>query len=555
MDNGALGVIGQDQGVAAIAHSADDLAQIAAAAAQSLPQAIQDIPLPQLPADMDPIESPELHLARKITDEQHGAVPAGVPGLGGGGGASDPGGVLSGAPTDVSSLLGGADAAISHATDQAHTALAQVDGVLGGALSGGGAGLAQAAQQAVASAQLPAALPALPADPVGSLMNGLSIPALPGVDLLFQPILDLLNSFGTGVLGALDPTKILSASSQIIETAMQVGKGSMATVEQVWEGQASRSAQAASQQATTQGQETSQRGFDISDLTQRAAGVVQQGNTQLLGIASSFATQATALAPVILTPPAQTALIASATQHLGNAVTVANATRGDLAGKTAELNGMVSQLLGQSGLPAPQDVAQAAIQNIGEPLLSQASDASTNSAGLGSDSPLSSLLGGAQSNTSAQGVGGSGTGAGLGGGGASLGALGTARSGGSAGGVGGSGSGSGGSSSGKPNIGVPGATVSPLRASTGMPTVAGLGGATGAPTSAASAGNSFMGGSPAAAGAGRGADDDEHGRTVQPYQSRTGNDDLTGPLGESTPDVIGAPHSDELLSDYSQDQF
>jgi hypothetical protein len=64
-----------------------------------------------------------------------------------------------------------------------------------------------------------------------------------------------------------------------------------------------------------------------------------------------------------------------------------------------------------------------------------------------------------------------------------------------------------------------------------------------------------MGGSPAAAGQ-RGSDDEERSRNVEPYQSRTGNDDLTGPLGESTPDVIGATHSDEMVSsDYEQDQF
>ena len=49
------------------------------------------------------------------------------------------------------------------------------------------------------------------------------------------------------------------------------------------------------------------------------------------------------------------------------------------------------------------------------------------------------------------------------------------------------------------------------------------------------------------------SNDEEHGRTVQPYQSRTGNDDLTGPLGESTPEVIGAVHEDERDAD--EDRF
>ncbi len=47
--------------------------------------------------------------------------------------------------------------------------------------------------------------------------------------------------------------------------------------------------------------------------------------------------------------------------------------------------------------------------------------------------------------------------------------------------------------------------------------------------------------------------EEDRSRTVQPYQSATGNDALTG---ESTPGVIGATHSDEIVSsDYQQDQF
>ncbi|MEV0292461.1 hypothetical protein [Nocardia sp. NPDC050710] len=552
MDTGNTGVIApEDQAAASVQHAAQDANDIAAAAVQSTPQAIQDLPLPQLPEDMAPIEAPEFILSRKISDDAqtHGTMPAGLGGLNGTT-APDAQGILSAAPADVSSLLGDANTAISHATAQVQQAtqgvLDQANGVLNGALGGA----ASAAAQAVASTPDLSTLPQLPADPVAALMNGISIPALPGVDLLFQPILELLNSFGTGIIGALDPTKILSQASSVIETAMQVGKGSMATVEQVWEGQASRNAQAASQQANTEGQETSQRGFDISELTQRAAAVVQQGNAQLLGIAGSFATQATALAPVIFTPPAQATLIATATEHLGQAVTVANATRGDLAGKTAELNGVVAQMLGQSGLPAPQEVAQAAIQNIGEPLLSQAEDTATKAAGLGTDSSGSPSLGTqASTNPQSAGQGGSGTGSP-----SSLGALGTGRSGSSSGrgGTGtGSGSGSGTPSSSRPNTGLPGSTVSPLRSVAG---VSGTSLGTGASTSTAGTGNSFMGGPGSAAGQ-RGTDNDEHSRNVQPYQSKTGNDDLTGPLGESTPDVIGAPHSDELLSDYEQDQF
>lgn len=504
-------------------------------------QAIVDVPLTQLPEDIPPVEAPEFLLSRKVGEDSPGlaTTPAGLGGLGGlgGGSAPDAQDILGGVSADVDNLLAGANNAISHAAEQAQDAAQNLIAPASGLLGGGGGDSATASPTAGESSPLPT-LPELPADPIGALMSGLQVPALPGVDLLFQPILELLQSFGTGVLGALDPTAILNQSSQVIEMAMQVGKGSLATVEQLWEGQASRQAQIAGQEAQAQGQETSQRGFDISELTQRAAAVVQQGNVQLLTVAGSFAAQATAMAPVILTPPGQAALIATATEHLGQAVTIVNTTRGDLAGKTAELNGVVSQLLGQSGLPAPQEVAQAAVQNIGEPLLAQAQEtatqaASTNPSGLNSGSPSTSTLPSSLNTPGSPGPG-------------SPGLIGTPGRPGP--GPGGPGPGSGA----RPVTGLPGAAI-PSARPMGLPgaTIPGLGGS----TTPAGAGSSFMGG-PGAGAAGRNNDDDEHGRNVQPYQSRTGNDDLTGPLGESTPDVIGATHTDELLSsDYEQDQF
>ncbi|QIS04863.1 hypothetical protein F5X71_23290 [Nocardia brasiliensis] len=537
----------------AMAHAADQNVAIGQQAVfdsvQNAPQAVLDVSLPQLPEDLPPIEPPEFVLAKKISEDQHNAMGMGMPGLSGAPTADN---AISGVPSDVSALLGDTGAAIQQAAAPLAAAgagvLDQAQGVLNGALGSAPSSVAAAVSQAQAA--IPTSLPALPADPVGALMQGIAVPALPGVDLLMQPILSLLNSFGSGVIGALDPTAILSQSSKVIDMAMSVGKGSMTTVEQLWQSQAARNAQAAGAKANAEGQETSQRGIDISELTQRAAAVVQQGNAQLLGIASSFATQATAMAPVILTPPAQATLMASATEHLGQAVGVVNATRGDLAGKTGELSSMVQQLVAPGGGPAPQEVAQALAQNVGQPILEQAqstaSDTVTKAAGV------DSALTGTPSSTTPSSVHSSGTptstNSGLGTGVPS----GLSRSG--SPGVSGRPGTSGLPASPKLTA-VPGTSLPGGRPISGMPGTTFGPGATGTPgTTTAGTGSGFMGG-PGAAGAQRGSED-EHSRTVQPYQSAAGNDDLTGPLGESTPDVIGATHSDEIISsDYEQDQF
>ncbi|WP_280222124.1 hypothetical protein [Nocardia neocaledoniensis] len=510
-------------------------------------QAILDVPLMQLPEDVVTAEDPVFTLAQKITEEtQQAAVsPAGLSGLSGlGTGDVDAQDILSGVSADASAALSGVQTVVGQAAGPAlaaaQTAFDQAKSAFTGASTGGTGTSGGAANSAAATT--------LTEDPVAALMNGISIPALPGIDTLFDPILQLLNSFGTGVFGSLDPTSILSQSSSLIESAMTVAQGGLKTVQQLWEGEAADAATTASQQAQVEGQETSQRGFDIAALTEQAAAVVQSGNAQLSAIATTFAAQATALAPTIMLPPTQATLIGLATEHLGSAVTVVNTTRGQLAGHTAQLNGAVSQLAAQSGLPSPEEALSAVSENIGEPLLTQAESAlsgtgddTTAAAATGTGSPTTT-----PGSTSAAGLGTGGTGGSGGGSGAALGALGTAR-----GGSGGSAGGGGTPSTGTPKAttAVPGATVPGGRVMTaGMGTGIGLGTTTGTGTG----GSGFMGGG-AGAGAGQRNNDDEHGRTVQPYQSRTGNDDLTGPLGESTPEVIGAVHEDERDAD--EDRF
>ncbi|MGW5319933.1 hypothetical protein [Nocardia thailandica] len=505
-------------------------------------QAVLDVPLVQLPADLSSLgEEPVFALARKIVDDGSGGLttPAGLSGLSGlGTGTTDAQDILSG-------VSAGATDAATGLFDGAQSALTGANTLLGssGALTGAQTALDTARSSlgltgTSSGTAASAAASTITEDPVSALLSGISIPALPGVDTLFEPILSLLSSFGTGVFSSLDPTSILSNSSSLIDTAISVAQGGLTTVQQLWDGDSADAATTASKQAQASGTETSQRGVDIAALTEQAAAVVQAGNAQLTGIATTFATQATVLAPTIMLPTTQTALIALATEHLGSAVTVVNTTRGELAGKTAELTSTVQSLVANSGLPSPDEVASTAAQNIGEPLLEKAQSAlsgdSTTSGGTNTTTAGTNAAGsGSPTTTSAAGLGTGGKGGTpstgkSGGGSPSLGALGSTGS----------------PTTGTPKAGasVPGSGGVPAAAV--RPVSAGLG--SGAGTTTAGTGNSFMGGGAGAgAGAGRGGNDDEHGRTVQPYQSRSGNDDLTGPLGESTPEVIGATSADE----------
>ncbi|WP_039815204.1 hypothetical protein, partial [Nocardia otitidiscaviarum] len=372
----------------------------------------------------------------------------------------------------------------------------------------------------------PGALPPLPADPVQALLSGMALPAIPGLDALFTPFLDLLNGFGTGVLGAVNPTTLLSQSSKFIEGAVQIGTGALKTVETLWQGTSGTAAQAAGQEAQSHGAETAQRGFDISALTEQAAAVVQRGNLQLTAIAQSFAAQATAMAPVALTPPGQAALIVSATEHLGAAVAVVNATRGELSTYTAQLSGVLGPLLGRGGGPNPAEVAQSLAQNVGQPILSQAQellksgiDQATTPAGTG---PIPANPG--DLDTKAAGLGGGGGGAGGGG----------------AGGIGGVGGLA--AKPGGPGSSIPGGKLAPAAGSpfgSGAPGAPGVGGM---PP------GGYMG-APYGGAAGQRGTDDNHTRTVQPHHNHSGEAELTGNLGPASPEVIG----DSATADRSVD--
>ncbi|MFJ4655585.1 hypothetical protein ACIP5Y_30265 [Nocardia sp. NPDC088792] len=505
-----------DAGVIAPAYPVAPAAAASTVHYALAPGALPDLPVGQLPADVPAFEPPAFALSRKEFEQGTPPLTGGVPqGPGSPQGAAD-------------AVLGGT---ISPAVDAAHGVLAGAQQTLGDAqdaLSGAQAALDSApaafvaAQTALARAAAnPAALlPPLSADPVGDLMKGLALPAVPGLDALFKPFLDLINSFGTGVMGALNPATLLSQASQFIEGAVQVGGGALKTVEGLWQGKASQCAQDSGVQAQNHGKETSQRGFDLSSLTEQAAGVVQRGNIQLTAIAQSFAAQATALAPVALTPPGQTALITSATEHLASAVSVVNVTRGELSGYTAQVNGLVAQLLGQGNGPNPADVAQSLAQNVGQPILDQAKgllDSGLQAANQsGPGNPAGPAPGGAP-DTMAAGLGDGGAGGGGGG-------LGGGGLGGGLGGVP--------STPGRPGQSVPGGKA-PGSANPFGSGIAGMPGA-GGPGS-----QGFMGSPGAGAGAGGRGSDSQHSRTVQPYQNQSGESELTGNLGASAPGVIG----------------
>ncbi|QCQ90899.1 hypothetical protein [Rhodococcus sp. SGAir0479] len=211
------------------------------------------------------------------------------------------------------------------------------------------------------------ALPALP-----------QLPPLPGVDDLLRPISDLAAAFGTGTFGSLDPTALLRQSSSVLDTALSMGASGLRALDGVWDGGAATAAQEQGGRTQAAGEQLSVRGNEIAAVTQEAAGTVARGNAELVAVAESFVATAAAAAPVALTPPGQTMIIAAAADHLQRALSVVAETRAELAGHQAAMATLGTAIpvppapvpapgLAAGGGPSPITIAASLLEAVGRP--------------------------------------------------------------------------------------------------------------------------------------------------------------------------------------------
>ncbi|MBC2644003.1 MULTISPECIES: hypothetical protein [unclassified Rhodococcus (in: high G+C Gram-positive bacteria)] len=384
--------------------------------------------------------------------------------------------------------------------------------------------------------------PPLPPNPVEALLQGQALSGLPGVDELFRPLTDLAGSFGTGTFGAFDPTALLDMSSGMLDQAMSMSLSGLKVLDQIWQSQAAQAAQTQGLQAQTSGTELSERGTEISTTTQTAAASVARGNANLMTISESFAATAVAAAPMVLTPPGQAMLLASAAEHLKAAIGVVAQTRTELNEQTLTMNGLAAPVpvppppapgaVAGAVPPSPFAIASTVIEEVGKPMISTVTasvgdlvSASTQAASASPGDLPTDAVAAKSAVAPAHGPAGGVPGAvGLAGG-AGIGMFGS--------GTGGSASASGGS---VPR-GTVGAVAPPAAVSPVSPT------STLTPAPPTSPGGA-MGG---VAGAGRGGDEQLSGRSTPSYLVNAGeNNAFAGDLPMVAPAVIGGEELDDI---------
>ncbi|MFC9787635.1 C40 family peptidase [Rhodococcus sp. NPDC127528] len=158
-----------------------------------------------------------------------------------------------------------------------------------------------------------------------------------GIDLLARPLVELLETFGTGVMPSGGPADALRVASVALDSAYSVGKLGLAELGGVWSGNAAGTASAKAEQAQTQHVVLSDRGQEIARVLTAASRDVNSGMAELEAIVQSFVSVAFAAGPALATPAGQIAIVASAVDHLSRGLSVVARVRAELTTHTAAM--------------------------------------------------------------------------------------------------------------------------------------------------------------------------------------------------------------------------
>ncbi|MEV0707654.1 NlpC/P60 family protein [Nocardia aurea] len=160
------------------------------------------------------------------------------------------------------------------------------------------------------------------------------------INVLAKPLLDLLSSFGSGVLPTGGPSDALNSTSTVLDQLHQLSRNSINQMNVAWDGVAADAATSKALRVQTSTATISDRGTEMATVVDQAAAQVETGQKDLNGIVQSFLTQASSLGPAIATPQGFTVLVGSAIDHLNQGLSVVNRTQTELNTETQSMNSL-----------------------------------------------------------------------------------------------------------------------------------------------------------------------------------------------------------------------
>ncbi|MEV0293407.1 NlpC/P60 family protein [Nocardia sp. NPDC050710] len=214
------------------------------------------------------------------------------------------------------------------------------------------------------------------------------------INVLAKPLLDLLSSFGTGVVPSGGASDALTSTSSMLDQLHQLSRNSINQMNTAWDGVAADAATSKALRVQTSAATISDRGTEMATVVDQAAAYVETGQKDLNGIVQSFVNQATALGPAIATPQGLTVLVGSAIDHLNQGLNVVGRTQNELSTQTQAMNELTpapstspaslpTNLTSgvKSGIDSLLGLASGAgsmVSTISKPLTSAASSAASN---------------------------------------------------------------------------------------------------------------------------------------------------------------------------------
>lgn len=156
---------------------------------------------------------------------------------------------------------------------------------------------------------------------------------------LSRPITDLIDTVGTGALGAGGADTQMRGAARGIGSAMQTGVTAAGAIGSQWQGADAEACGCTASAAARAGGDLVARGEGIASVVTDAAGTVSRGVGELTGILESFLAVAACQGPALFTPVGQIAVVAAAVEHVEQAMAVFARMRGEMevhAGAMAE---------------------------------------------------------------------------------------------------------------------------------------------------------------------------------------------------------------------------
>ncbi|MGB3772669.1 MAG: NlpC/P60 family protein [Rhodococcus sp. (in: high G+C Gram-positive bacteria)] len=179
------------------------------------------------------------------------------------------------------------------------------------------------------------------------------------IDLLAVPIEDLLSGLGTGVPQPGSVGEVLGSSARTLADIGGCASRAITDSSEVWSGPAAAAATTLLDRSITAGTALAVHSDQLQDISAQAHGVVATGVAEVEAILASFLASASAMAPTVLLPTGQAALITLAVEHLDRAVAVYARVRAELEALTARLAALVLP-----AIPAPGQAADGVLRGI-----------------------------------------------------------------------------------------------------------------------------------------------------------------------------------------------